>query len=62
MTRFTKINFGKILIFFLEKKLFNISDTKIFIFFASNHLNVLENTIFTKECCSESLKHSQPQK
>ena len=50
------------LIFFVDKKLFNISDTKIFIFFASNHLNVLENTIFTKECCSESLKHSQPQK
>ena len=65
MTRFTKINFGKILIFFLEKKLFNISDTKIFIFFclkSTLYLNVLENRIFTKECCSESFNHSQPRK
>ena len=38
MTHSAKINSGKILIFFAEKKLFKIFDTKIFIIFALNQL------------------------
>ena len=41
MTWPSKINSGKILIFFAEKNIFKIFDTKIFIFFALNQLNML---------------------
>ena len=54
-----------ILIFFVEKKLFNIFNTKLFVFFclkSNEYPNVIENRIFTKEYCSESLKRSQPRK
>ena len=41
MTWSAKIKFDKIFIFFAEKKLFEICDTKIFIVFALNQLNIL---------------------
>ena len=41
MTWSAKTNSSKILIFFPEKKLFKISDTKIFIFFGLNQPNIL---------------------
>ena len=41
MNWFTDINSGKIMMFFAEKKLFKISDTKIFTFvFALNQPNI----------------------